>query len=65
LILVDLKSILDGYAADVVLTPGDIVYFPQNAMTDWNQFIEAISPTLSLVSSSLTPFVQVKFLSGN
>jgi polysaccharide export outer membrane protein len=65
MMLVDLGRIFKGDAPDVKLMAGDIIFIPQNTLADWNEFINAINPTLTMVSNSLTPFVQVKFLAKN
>lgn len=64
LILVDLEKILSGDNPDLPLAAGDIVYIPRNALGNWNDAIQAIKPSIGLISSSLQPFVQLKFLAG-
>jgi polysaccharide export outer membrane protein len=61
--VVDAERILEGEAASFELAPGDVVYVPSTALTDFNQALEQLLPTLQTVSSLLTPFVQIKFLS--
>lgn len=61
-IVVDATQILSGKAAPFELSPGDVVFVPTTAITDWNQALAQILPTLQTISGLLTPFVQIKFL---
>ncbi len=61
-ITIDAEQIFAGTAPDFPLEVGDIVYVPQNALGDWNDVVNAIKPSFELVTSSLQPFVQLKFL---
>lgn len=61
-ITVDAERVFAGTAPDFPLLAGDIVYIPQNALADWNDVISVIKPSFELVTSSLQPFVQLKFL---
>jgi polysaccharide export outer membrane protein len=61
--MVDAERILQGEAAPFELAPGDVVYVPTTAITDWNQALDQLLPTLQTISGLLTPFVQIKFLS--
>ena len=61
--LVDAERILEGEAASFELAPGDVVYVPSTALTDFNQALEQLLPTLQTISGLLSPFVQIKFLS--
>ncbi|HXC93724.1 MAG TPA: polysaccharide biosynthesis/export family protein [Geobacteraceae bacterium] len=63
LIVVDLDRILAGEARPFPLTDGDIVYVPKSRIGDWNQAINELLPTFSLIGAILNPFVQMKFLS--
>lgn len=63
LFVVDAERILSGEAAPFELVPGDIVFVPTTALTDWNQALEQLLPSLQTVSGLLTPFVQIKYLS--
>jgi polysaccharide export outer membrane protein len=65
LLVVDLERILVGESPDLPLQPGDIVYVPQTPLADWNDVIAQIAPTLALISGTLEPFVQIKFLSDS
>jgi polysaccharide export outer membrane protein len=62
LIVVDLDKILAGEARPFPLIDGDIVYVPKGLVGNWNQAINELLPTLSLVGAVLNPFVQLKFL---
>ena len=61
-ITVNAEHIFEGIAPDFPLVPGDIVYVPQSKLGDWNDVVAAISPSFALVTDSLQPFVQLKFL---
>jgi polysaccharide biosynthesis/export protein len=62
LIRVDVSSAIRGDKLAFALMPGDIVFVPQNELEDWNDILRGIQPTLDAVSGTLTPFVQVKYL---
>jgi polysaccharide export outer membrane protein len=64
-ITINAEKIFTGSAPDFPLQSGDIVYVPQNALGDWNDVVSAIKPSFELVSTSLQPFVQLKFLTEN
>ena len=61
--VVDVNKILRGDAASFLLAPGDIVFIPESTLTNWNEAIQQLLPTLTTISGLLTPFVQIKFLS--
>lgn len=61
--IVDAEKILDGEAGPFELAPGDVVFVPPTAMTNWNEALAQLLPTLQTVSGLLTPFVQIKYLS--
>ncbi|HMA92155.1 MAG TPA: hypothetical protein VKP30_05685, partial [Polyangiaceae bacterium] len=63
LYVVDAERIMNGEAATFELVPGDVVFVPTTALTDWNQALEQLLPSLQTVSGLLTPFVQIKYLS--
>jgi polysaccharide export outer membrane protein len=65
LFIVDVERILDGEAASFHLMPGDVIFVPTTALTDWNNALAQILPTLQTVSGLLTPFVQIKYLSDS
>lgn len=62
LFIVDVEAILDGEAANFHLMPGDVIFVPTTALTDWNFAMEQILPTLQVVSGLLTPYIQIKYL---
>jgi polysaccharide export outer membrane protein len=62
LLLVDATRILAGEAAPFELAPGDVVYVPSTAITDWNNALSQLLPSLQTISGLLTPFVQMKYL---
>ena len=57
LYVIDYQQIINGETYDMPLQPDDIVYVPNNGIGNWNEVIEAISPSISLVSDALYPFV--------
>jgi polysaccharide biosynthesis/export protein len=63
LFIVDAEAIFEGKAGPFDLAPGDVVYVPATALTDWNQALSQLLPTLQTVSGVLNPFVQIKYLS--
>jgi polysaccharide biosynthesis/export protein len=63
LFIVDAGAIFDGKAAPFELAPGDVVYVPPTALTNWNQALEQVLPSLQTISGILNPFVQIKYLS--
>lgn len=63
--VVDVERILDGDAANFQLAPGDIIFVPSSALTDWSLALEQLLPSLTTISALLTPFVQIKFLQQN
>jgi len=62
LLVVDLAAIRRGETLPMQLAEGDVVYVPKNAFGTWNDGIAEILPSLQAISSLLTPFVQIKFL---
>lgn len=63
LFIVNVRAILRGEAAPFDLAPGDVVYVPPTAISDWNQALTALIPFLETVAGILQPFVQLKYLS--
>jgi polysaccharide biosynthesis/export protein len=63
LFVVDADRILKGEAAAFELVPGDVIYVPPTSLTNWNEALAQVLPTLQTISGLLTPFVQIKFLS--
>lgn len=62
LYIVDVERILDGEAANFHLMPGDIIFVPTTWVTDWNNALSKLLPTLQSISGLLSPFVQIKYL---
>lgn len=62
LFIVNVDRIVDGKAANFYLSPGDVIFVPTNAITNWNLAIQQLLPSLQAVSAVLNPFVQVQFL---
>jgi polysaccharide biosynthesis/export protein len=62
LFVVDVEKILDGEAASFHLIPGDVIFVPTTALTDWNNAMEQILPTLQVISGLLSPYIQLKLL---
>ena len=54
---VNASSILSGKAADIELRPDDIVFVPQTALSRWNDVVQQILPTLSLIGAPIQPFM--------
>jgi polysaccharide export outer membrane protein len=64
-LVVNANLILAGQAAPFALQPGDIVFVPPTAVASWNQVLEQLLPSLQTVSAGLSPFVDIKFLTGH
>lgn len=62
LFVVDVERILAGEAANFMLLPGDVIFVPTTAITDWNLAIQQLLPTLQSASALLNPFVQLQYL---
>ena len=60
LYVIDFNQIITGETFDMPLEPGDIVFVPPNGIGSWNDVIAAISPTITLFSQALDPFVLAK-----
>jgi polysaccharide export outer membrane protein len=65
LFVVDVERILEGDAASFHLMPGDVIFVPTTALTDWNNAMEQILPTLQVVSGLLSPYIQIKYLTDS
>jgi polysaccharide export outer membrane protein len=63
LFVVDVERILSGEAANFHLAPGDIIFVPTTWVTDWNNALRRLLPSLQTISGLLSPFVQIKYLS--
>jgi len=57
LYVIDYQRIINGETYDMPLQPDDIIYVPNNGIGNWNDVIEAISPSIALISDALYPFV--------
>jgi polysaccharide export outer membrane protein len=57
LYVIDYQRIIDGETYDMPLQPDDIIYVPNNGIGNWNDVIEAISPSITLLSDAMYPFV--------
>ena len=62
LFIVDVERILEGEAATFYLAPGDVIFVPTAAVTDWNLALQQLLPSLQTVSALLNPFVQIQYL---
>lgn len=62
LLVVDVERILEGEAANFELAPGDVIFVPTTAVTDWNLALRQLLPTLQTASALLNPFVSLKYL---
>ena len=62
LLVVNFKRVMQGKALPMALHEGDIIYIPKSTMGGWNDAISDILPSLQAVSSSLQPFVNIKYL---
>ena len=62
LYVIDYERILAGEMLDMPLQPDDIVYIPNNGVGNWNEVVAAISPTITMFSDALYPFVLAKAL---
>jgi polysaccharide export outer membrane protein len=63
LFVVDAARMLGGEVGPFELAPGDVVYVPPTGLTNWNEALAALLPSLQTISGLLTPFVQIKYLS--
>lgn len=61
--VIDAARMLDGDVGPFELAPGDVVYVPATGVTNWNEALAQLLPSLQTVAGLLTPFVQIKFLS--
>ncbi len=65
LMVVDLKRMMEGNAMPLPLMDGDIVYIPKTKLGNWNEAINELLPTLQIISGTMQPFVQLKYLENN
>jgi polysaccharide export outer membrane protein len=54
---VDASRLLKGESPDIELRPDDIVFVPQTALSRWNDVVQQVLPTLSLVGAPIQPFM--------
>ncbi|MBR4902178.1 MAG: polysaccharide biosynthesis/export family protein [Victivallales bacterium] len=52
----DAKKIFEGRKLDVLLQPGDTVYFPKDSLSVWNVYISKLMPTGAFINMLITPF---------
>lgn len=64
LFIIDYSRIMTGESFDMPLEPGDIVYVPPNGIGNWNDVVNAITPTIAMFSLALDPFVLAKAISN-
>jgi polysaccharide export outer membrane protein len=64
-LVVNANLILAGQAAPFALQPGDIVFVPPTAVASWNQVLQQLLPSLQTVTAGLSPFVDIKYLTGH
>lgn len=57
LILVNAELIFDGQMPDFPLQADDIVYVGQESFSDWNDFVNVISPTVRVAGAVFSPFL--------
>ena len=62
LMVVDMSKMLDGHVMPMPMMNGDIVFVPTTDVGNWNEAISQILPSLQLISGTLQPFVQIKYL---
>ena len=65
LFVVNASKIVAGKAAPFLLEPGDVVYVPPRAFTNFNEALNQLLPTLQTVAGVLQPFVQIRYLQQN
>ena len=61
--VVDAERMLAGEVGPFELVPGDVIFVPPTGVTNWNEALAQLLPSLQTISGLLTPFVQIKFLS--
>ncbi len=54
---VDIDGILQGKCANVRLQPGDVVYIPQDDISEYNVFIRKIMPSAQLIGTFTFPLL--------
>jgi len=61
--VIDAERMLSGDVGPFELMPGDVIFVPPTGITNWNEALAQLLPSLQTISGLLTPFVQIKFLS--
>lgn len=54
---VDAAQVLAGKAADIPLRPDDIVFVPQTTLARWNDVVQQLLPTMTLIGAPLQPYL--------
>lgn len=54
---VNAALILKGESPDVELRPDDIVFVPQTTLSRWNDVVQQMLPTLSLIGAPIQPYL--------
>lgn len=62
LLIIDAQKMFDGQAVDYKLEPGDVLYVPQSKISDWNDAISLILPSLELIGGIITPIALIQSL---
>lgn len=62
LLIVDFDKMIKGKMVPMQMQEGDIVYIPKRGIATWNQVISELLPSLQVISASLQPFVNIKYL---
>jgi polysaccharide export outer membrane protein len=63
LFIIDAARMFRGEVGPFELAPGDVVFVPPTGITNWNEALNQLLPSLQTISGLLTPFVQIKYLS--
>jgi polysaccharide export outer membrane protein len=53
---VNIDNILNGKMRDFVLQPNDLIYVPQDEISQWNRIVRKLLPTLQLINLLAGPF---------
>ncbi|MEI9952482.1 MAG: polysaccharide biosynthesis/export family protein [Pseudomonadota bacterium] len=62
LFIIDAERMFHGDVGPFELAPGDVIYIPATGLTNWNEALNQLLPSLQTISGLLTPFVQIKYL---
>lgn len=54
---VNAALILKGESPDVELRPDDIIFVPQTTLSRWNDVVQQVLPTLSLIGAPIQPYL--------